>query len=60
MHVAICRLLSISGYYELESTDADGWPHYALMKPLPYKKIGEQEDFLKRHIIAYFREQELL
>ena len=27
MHIAVCRLLSEEGYYELEGLDADGWPH---------------------------------
>ena len=26
MHVAVCSLLSPSGYYELENVDAEGWP----------------------------------
>src|SRR5689334_23654099 len=28
MHVAVCSLLSQSGYYELERTDEEGWPHF--------------------------------
>ena len=27
-HIAICRLLSYEGLYELEYLDQDGWPHY--------------------------------
>ena len=27
MHIAVCSLLSASGYYELEAVDEDGWPH---------------------------------
>ncbi len=60
MHIAICRLLSLSGYYVFDKIDEDGWPHYELVKPLPYQKIGEQEKYLKRHIIAYFKEQDLI
>lgn len=26
MHIAICKVLSLAGYYELEGLDADGWP----------------------------------
>ena len=27
MHVAVCKVLSQSGYYILEGHDPDGWPH---------------------------------
>jgi len=26
MHIAVCRLLSIDGFYEFAGRDADGWP----------------------------------
>lgn len=32
MHIAVCRLLSSSGYYELEGIDKDGWPHWKSIK----------------------------
>ncbi|MCB0847822.1 MAG: hypothetical protein KDE26_31430, partial [Bacteroidetes bacterium] len=35
MHIAICRLLSQSGYYRLSHLDQEGWPHWELLKPLP-------------------------
>lgn len=54
MHVGICRLLSQSGYYELEGLDQDGWPHYKLLKPLPKFDLLEQEKFLQMHIKEYF------
>ena len=28
MHIAICKVLSLSGFYELEGLDEDGWPHW--------------------------------
>ena len=59
MHVAVCHLLSGSGYYELEKVDADGWPHYRQLKALPNLPLPEQEDFLKDHILLYFHEMEL-
>lgn len=59
MHVAVCRLLSSSGYYELEGTDADGWPHYRQLKPMPELNAKEQEDFLKDHILLYLQDQPL-
>ena len=34
MHIAICKVLSLAGYYELEGLDKDGWPHWKLVKKL--------------------------
>lgn len=56
MHVAICALLSASGYYELESKDADGWPHFKQLKAMPVMNPFEQEMFLKDHVLLYFEE----
>ena len=36
MHIAICKVLSLAGYYELEGLDADGWPHWKLIQKLPH------------------------
>ena len=30
MHIGICKVLSLSGFYELEGLDKDGWPHWTL------------------------------
>jgi hypothetical protein len=54
IHVAICSLLSQSGYYELEKTDEDGWPHFKQLKAMPEMTIPEQENFLRDHILLYF------
>ena len=54
MHIAVCSLLSSSGYYELEGKDEQGWPHYKQLKPLDGMNAKEQEDFLKDHILLYF------
>ncbi len=54
MHVAICTLLSVSGYYELEKEDEDGWPHFKQLKEMPVVSLYEQEIFLKDHILLYF------
>ncbi len=56
MHVAVCSLLSPSGYYELESKDEDGWPHFRQLKAMPDMDAIEQENFLKDHILLYFEE----
>lgn len=54
MHVATCSLLAQSGYYELEGTDEDGWPHYRQIKTLPVLNAIEQENFIKDHVLLYF------
>ena len=60
MHIAICRLLSQSGYYELTYLDQDGWPHWRLLKPLPNTDMLSQEYLLREHIIAYFESEDIL
>ncbi len=59
MHVAVCTLLSASGYYERKLTDEDGWPHFRQLKAMPEMSTVEQENFLKDHILLYFENQEL-
>lgn len=54
MHVAICTILSSSGYYIVEGKDQDGWPHFKQLKNLPIMNMIEQESFLKDHILLYF------
>ena len=54
MHVAVCSLLSQSGYYEIEGYDDDGWPHFRQLKALPAFDMIEQETFLKDHVLLYF------
>ncbi|MFN0202947.1 MAG: hypothetical protein ACKVTZ_15595 [Bacteroidia bacterium] len=56
MHVALCRLLSQSGYYHLSHLDQDGWPHWELVKPLPFTDYYTQTNLLKTHILTYFEE----
>mgnify|MGYP003551081641 FL=1 len=54
LHIAICKVLSLSGYYELEGLDAEGWPHWKLVKKLPHFDLLEQEKLLKAHVLEYF------
>ncbi len=54
MHIAICKVLSLSGYYELEGLDEQGWPHWKLIKKLPHFDLLDQEKLLKMHVIEYF------
>ena len=57
MHIAICKVLSLSGYYELEGIDKDGWPHWTLVKKLPHFDLLEQEKLLKMHVFEYFEKE---
>lgn len=59
MHVAVCTVLSNSGYYALEGHDKDGWPHFKQLKEIPVQSLIEQENFLKDHILLYFTLHEL-
>ena len=55
MHIAICTVLSPSGFYELSKVDEEGWPHFNQLKPMPEMLPHEQENFLKDHILLYFQ-----
>jgi hypothetical protein len=59
MHIATCKVLSLSGFYELEGLDQEGWPHWKKVKPLPKFDLLEQENFLKAHIIEYFAQSDI-
>lgn len=59
MHVAVCTVLSQSGYYVVEGKDADGWPHFRQLKELPVMPLPEQENFIKDHVLLYFQQSEL-
>ena len=54
MHIAVCSLFRQSGYYELETVDEDGWPHFRQLKELPVMTMPQQENFLKDHVLLYF------
>jgi hypothetical protein len=57
MHIAICKVLSMSGYYTLEGLDKDGWPHWKLVKKLPHFDLLEQEKLLKIHVLEFFEKE---
>ncbi len=59
MHIAICRVLSRAGFYELEGIDQEGWPHWKLIQPLPQFELLEQEKLLKTQILDYFAEEKI-
>ena len=57
LHIGICKVLSLSGFYELEGLDDEGWPHWTLKKKLPHFDLLEQEKLLKLHVIEYFEKE---
>ncbi len=57
LHIAICKVLSLSGFYRLEGLDESGWPHWKLEKKLPNFDLMEQEKLLKTHVIEYFEKE---
>lgn len=57
MHIGICKVLSLSGFYTLEGLDEDGWPHWKAEKKLPHIDLLDQEKLLKMHIIEYFQRE---
>ncbi|MEZ4900308.1 MAG: hypothetical protein R2822_00300 [Spirosomataceae bacterium] len=57
MHIATCKVLSLSGFYELEGLDKEGWPHWKLIEKLPHFSLISQETLLKIHVVRYFKEE---
>lgn len=57
MHIGICKILSLSGFYELDGLDKDGWPHWKMVKKVPHLDLTEQERFLKTHVLEYFEKE---
>ncbi len=57
IHIATCKILSLSGYYTLEGQDQEGWPIWKLEKPIPNMDTKDQEKFLKWHAIEYFENE---
>lgn len=60
MHVALCTVLMPSGYYELDHTDKDGWPHFRQLKEHKAQSLIEQENLLKDHVLFYFQNEGLI
>ena len=58
MHIAICKVMSYAGYYELEGIDGEGWPHWKPLKKLPHFDLTEQERVLKMHVMEYFHKEQ--
>jgi hypothetical protein len=57
IHIAICKIMSFAGFYQLDGIDQDGWPHWKLVKALPSFDLLEQEQLFKTQIIEYFEKE---
>ncbi len=54
MHIAVCKLLSEDGYYQLDGFDDEGWPHFTELKKPDATDLTSQEQLLQKHILSYF------
>ncbi|MCC6720798.1 MAG: hypothetical protein IT243_01240 [Bacteroidia bacterium] len=59
LHIAMCKVLSYSGYYVQKSVDERGWSQWELLKKIPNMPLKEQENFIKSHIVEYFKIENL-
>ncbi len=59
MHIAVCRLFSKSGYYELAGVNSKGWPEWTKVGDMPFVDVFEQETLIRQHIVDYFEEEEI-
>ena len=57
MHIGICKVLSLGGFYALEGLDEEGWPHWKQVKEMPHIDFLSQENLLKHYVIRYFQEE---
>ena len=60
IHIAVCRLLEPFRYYKFDGYDEDGWPKYKILENLPELKANEQQILMKKAIIQYFIDEDLL
>jgi hypothetical protein len=60
LHIATCKLLSYSGYYELKGHDKDEWPIWESTRKLPPMGLFEQENLIRQHVVEYFEREEII
>jgi hypothetical protein len=59
IHIGICSVLEPYGYYSFSHIDEDGWPHYEMVKKLPYLKDQEQKELMRKAVVEYFEKEGL-
>ena len=55
IHIGICKVLSLAGYYILEGLDKDGWPHWNIKETIPHLEGKQQNKLMTEAIVDYFR-----
>lgn len=60
LHIAVCRLLIPFGYYRFSHNDAEGYPHFESVKPLPVLAPNEQSLLMRKAIVQYFLDEGIL
>jgi 3-oxoacyl-ACP reductase-like protein len=58
MHIGVCTLLEMEGYFTFSGRDADGWPHFDQVRHMPKMSVEEQEYKLTLLSITYFKQLE--
>lgn len=56
IHIGICTVLLPFGYYEFSHFDNDRWPHFTVLKRLPYLKDNDQKELMRKAVLGYFEE----
>jgi len=56
IHVAVCALMEMEGFYTRTGVDKDGWPHFEATEKIDEIDIDNQENFIKTLIIKYFKD----
>lgn len=54
MHVGLCAVLSLAGYYQFVFRDDEGWPHYHKVLVEQPEDLDGQEELIKQHLLTYF------
>lgn len=60
MHIAICRVLQPYGFYALSHQDEEGWPHYTVLKKLPFLSDKEQKELMRKAVVEYFESEGII
>ncbi len=60
MNMAVCKVFSLSGYFEVSHLDEDGWPVWKQAMHLPAMDGKAQESFIRSHIVYYFEQEGLI
>ena len=58
MHIGVCTLLSLDGYFEFKGRDEEGWPHFEEVAALKVSGVEAQEKLLMEKVIQYFDQTE--